>query len=211
MSEQISELELKDRLNLIETMIAEGRRRTERWGWTFVLWGVAYYVAIFWSSWSVHPWSLPETLFDGNPWAWPVTMLSTCAITIAIGINMGRKSQHPNTAMGRAISSIWGTMGVSMVLLFPTLSMVGKIDHHSFVALIAAFLGMANGSCGLILKWRAQLLCAVVWWTTTVLACFGSEAQLVTVFLTALFLCQIVFGVYAMSCEARALRGTRHA
>jgi len=26
------ELELKDRLNLIETMIAEGRRTTESWG-----------------------------------------------------------------------------------------------------------------------------------------------------------------------------------
>ena len=40
------EQELKDRLSLIESMIAEGRRNTESWGWTFVLWGVAYYVAI---------------------------------------------------------------------------------------------------------------------------------------------------------------------
>ena len=30
------ELGLKDRLNLIETMISEGRRTTESWGWTFV-------------------------------------------------------------------------------------------------------------------------------------------------------------------------------
>ena len=44
------ELELKDRLSLIETMIAEGRRTTESWGWTFVLWGVAYYVAIAWTA-----------------------------------------------------------------------------------------------------------------------------------------------------------------
>ena len=33
--------DLNDRLTLIETMIAEGRRSTESWGWTFVLWGVA--------------------------------------------------------------------------------------------------------------------------------------------------------------------------
>ena len=45
------ELELKDRLNLIETMIAEGRRTTESWGWVFVLWGLAYYVAIAWDIW----------------------------------------------------------------------------------------------------------------------------------------------------------------
>ena len=43
------EIELKDRLRLIESMIAEGRRSTESWGWTFVLWGVAYYVALAWS------------------------------------------------------------------------------------------------------------------------------------------------------------------
>ena len=40
--------DLNERLNLIEAMIAEGRRKTESWGWTFLLWGVAYYVAIGW-------------------------------------------------------------------------------------------------------------------------------------------------------------------
>ena len=49
MTGNAEELELKDRLNLIETMIAEGRRTTESWGWTFVLWGVAYYIAIAWA------------------------------------------------------------------------------------------------------------------------------------------------------------------
>ena len=39
----VEEQELKDRLSLIESMIAEGRRTTESWGWTFVLWGVAYF------------------------------------------------------------------------------------------------------------------------------------------------------------------------
>ena len=50
MNANTEEQDLKDRLSLIETMIAEGRRTTESWGWTFVLWGVAYYVAIAWSS-----------------------------------------------------------------------------------------------------------------------------------------------------------------
>ena len=44
----IEEQDLKDRLSLIESMIAEGRRTTESWGWTFLLWGVAYYIAIGW-------------------------------------------------------------------------------------------------------------------------------------------------------------------
>ena len=49
MGGNISEQEVKDRLTLIESMIAEGRRDTESWGWTFVLWGVAFYVAMAWS------------------------------------------------------------------------------------------------------------------------------------------------------------------
>jgi hypothetical protein len=54
MTANAEELELKDRLSLIESMIAEGRRTTESWGWTFVLWGVAYYVAIAWSAWGIN-------------------------------------------------------------------------------------------------------------------------------------------------------------
>jgi hypothetical protein len=46
-----------------------------------------------------------------------------------------------------------------------------------------------------------------VWWVTSVVACFGSIAQLTVVFLAAIFLCQIVFGIYAMILEARRSRG----
>ena len=68
--------ELTERLELIESMIAEGRRSTTRWAWTIVLWGVAFYVAIAWSS----------GLFGGPIWgqhvlAWPVTMIGTWLLT----------------------------------------------------------------------------------------------------------------------------------
>jgi len=74
------------------------------------------------------------------------------------------------------------------------------------VAIVAAMLGIANGASGLILKWKMQFACAVVWWLTSVAACFGSQAQLQAVFLVALFLCQIVFGIYAMILESRRNR-----
>ena len=38
MPENANEMELKDRLDLIENMLSAGRRKTENWGWTFVLW-----------------------------------------------------------------------------------------------------------------------------------------------------------------------------
>jgi len=56
MTGNVEEQELKDRLSLIESMIAEGRRTTESWAWTFVFWGVAYYVAILWTAVYHWPW-----------------------------------------------------------------------------------------------------------------------------------------------------------
>jgi peptidoglycan/LPS O-acetylase OafA/YrhL len=196
MQDQAAEKELRDRLDLIESMISEGRRKTESWGWTFLLWGIAYFVAIFWTS------SGGTMLIWGrSSLAWPVTMFSAAGLTMAIGIWRGRGK--PDTAMGRAIVSIWIAVGISMLLIFPSLAMNRRLDEHSFVAIVAGMLAIANGASGMILKWRSQIACAVLWWITTVAACFGSEAQLTAVFLSALFLCQIVFGIYAMMMESR--------
>ena len=181
--------ELKDRLSLIESMIAEGRRTTESWGWVFVLWGVAYYIAILWAT-------LGHTY-----WAWPVTMTSGCVLTMFIGIRKGRK--QPGTSIGRAIAALWSAMGISMLLLFPALGISGRMDPHSFIAVVAAMLGATNAASSVILKWKAQFATAVVWWVAAVTACFGSELQLLIVFLAAIFLCQIVFGIYAMISESR--------
>ena len=188
--------ELKDRLSLIESMIAEGRRTTTSWGWIFVFWGVAYYVAIGW------------TAYNHWPFAWLVTMLGAWLLCGAI-IWSKKKSQpqrRPCTTIGRAISSIWFATGVSMVLIFPALSFSGHVNWHIFVAIVAAMLGLVNGASGMLLRWKAQIATAYVWWAATVAACFGSDNQCSFVFVVAIFFCQIVFGGYAMSCEARARR-----
>lgn len=190
------EQELKDRLSLIESMIAEGRRTTTSWGWIFVFWGVAYYVAIGW------------TAYNHWPFAWLVTMLGAWLLCGAI-IWSKKKSQpqrRPCTTIGRAISSIWFAMGVSMVLIFPALGFSGHFNWHIFVAIVAAMLGLVNGASGMLLRWKAQIATAYVWWAATVAACFGSDNQCNLVFVVAIFFCQIVFGGYAMSCEARARR-----
>lgn len=197
MQEEMSAQTLKERLELIENMIAEGRRRTESWGWIFVLWGVAYCVAIVWATRGreLSVWG------NGHAGAWPITMLIACVLTLIIGIRKGKG--QPVTTMGRAVSGAWISAGVSMLFLCPALAAVGRLDQHTFVALVAAMLGMANGASGIILRWKTQFGCAVIWWATSAAACFGSVAQLTVVFLAAIFLCQIVFGVYTMMLEAR--------
>ncbi len=194
MQEQTNGQELNDRLRLIETMIAEGRRTTESWGWTFVLWGVAYYVALAWSMLGRSNWA---------DWAWPVTMIASAVLTVAIAMRMRRTHPATKTKIGRAIASIWNAMGISMMFLFPALSLSGRIDLHSFIAMVAAMLGLTNAASSMTLRWKAQFGCAVVWWAASVAACFGPDKQPLIVFVVAIFFCQIVFGVYAMILDAR--------
>jgi len=190
MQDHTTEQELKERLGIIETMIAEGRRNTESWGGTFVLWGVVYYLALAWSAWG------------HSVWAWPATMLIAVIVTVVVASL--KAGNHPGTTLGRAIGSIWIALGVSMFVLFLALGLSGRLtDQHLFVAVISAILGLANGASALILRWKVQLACAVVWWVAAAATCFGNDAQSMIVFLVAIFLCQIVFGIYGAIAEAQ--------
>ena len=192
MNGSAEEQELKDRLSLIETMIAEGRRTTSSYGWIFVLWGEAYYIAIAW-----------ESLGRGYL-AWPVTM--TCAALLTAIPCMSKRCSHPPTTTGRALGALWSGAGISMFIVLFSLGFSGKMDLRIFVAVICGMLGAVNASSSMILKWKLQFACALVWWAATIYACFGKGHYVMTTFLVASFFCQIVFGVYLMIREARARR-----
>jgi hypothetical protein len=193
MSDAYTEQDLKDRLTLIEAMIAEGRRTTESWGWVFILWGVAFYVALGWSAWRY-----------GN-WAWPVTM--TLALLVTFVVASWKADHQPHTNLGRAIGSLWAALGVSMFLLFASLGVSGRLsDPHVFIAIVSAIMGLANGASAMILRWNIQFGCAVVWWIAAVASCFGSDLRSLIVFCVAIFLCQILFGFYALISDARLRR-----
>ena len=199
MDDRMSTQDLKERLALIEDMLAEGRCSTESWGWVFILWGIAYYIAILGGG------------ILRNPMVWPVTMISACVLT---GILIARRGHYTtNTTIGRAIGAIWIAAGISMFLVFLALGTSGRIDEHIMVAVLGAMLGSANAASAMILKWKMQFACAVVWWACAVFACFGKSTPVTVAFLIAIFVCQIVFGVYGMIRDAqrRKLRGVAHA
>jgi hypothetical protein len=136
------------------------------------------------------------------------------AVIVTVVVAFLKSGKHPATTLGRAIGSIWMALGISMFLLFLALGLSGRLtDQHLFVAVISAILGMANGASALILRWKVQFACAVVWWAAAVATCFGTDAQSMIVFLVAIFLCQIGFGVYGVIAEAqeRKRRGPIHA
>ena len=185
----VEEQELKDRLSLIESMISEGRRTTESWGWTFLLWGVAYYIAIAWSA------------FAPSAIAWPVTMIVASVLTGVIGSRISAK--QPETTTGRAMAAIWIGMGISLFILMVCLGVTGRLDLRTAVAIIGAMLGASNATSSIILRWKMQFVCAVVWWAAMVAALFTTEDRAGIIFLVAIFFCQIVFGIYGMIAESR--------
>ena len=199
MPEPIANNELADRLNLIEAMIAEGRRKQESWGWTFVLWGVAYYIAFFWG------W------LGGFNYAWPVTMIAASVLTMLIVRR--RRVNSPSTTMGRAIGSIWTAMGLTMFVVLCSMGYSGRLSEgHAMIAVFAGMVGMANAACSMTLRWKVQFACALVWWATAVAACYCSDAMLLPVFLVSVFLGQIVFGGAMMISEYRQCsRSASHA
>ena len=197
MTDDLRHDELNDRLKLIETMMAEGRQTTASWGWTFVLWGVAYYVATAWST------------LGHNSYAWMITMIAAGIVTGIVGSRISRG--RPRTSTGRALGGIWVAMGVSMFVVLVSLGFGGKYDTNIFVAIIGAMLAGAHGASAILLRWTAQFTCAVVWLAAAVASCFGTESQASIAFLAATFLGQIAFGIYAMVLDARRSRSAVHA
>ena len=201
MENNARDTELTERLELIESMIVEGRRSTTRWGWSIVLWGVAFYVAIAWSS----------GMFGGAIWgqhymAWPVTMVSTWLLSWGLAARMRKSAKTPMTTVGRAIISIWAAMGISMFALLLPLGLSGRAEQQVILAVVMTLLGTANAASGMLLKWKAQIGCAVVWWLASAACLFGTETQSLIAFLVVIFICQILFGIYAMILESREQR-----
>src|ERR1019366_3218328 len=118
MTANAEEMELKDRLKLIESMIAEGRRTTGVWGWMFVLWGVAYLAATAWA-----------TLGHSRS-AWPVTMVLASVLSTFLARHRGR----PATTLGRAVGAVWAASGISLFLVLFGLALAGRYETHVFLA-----------------------------------------------------------------------------
>lgn len=192
---ELSPQELSERVSLIEAMVGEGRRTTESWGWIFVLWGVAYFVALAW--WLERP----------SAWTWPVTMLAAGILSAVYGVR--KAGRNPRTTLGRAVSSIWGAVAATLYVVLFDLGFAGRLtDMHVFLALIAGMLGAANGASGLMLRWKLQMGCALAWWATAAAVCFTSGNTSFVIFLLAVLLCNIVFGFYGIFAQAKQ-RGRR--
>ncbi len=198
-----SQNELLSRIDLIETMMREGRRTIEYWGWTQVLWGAAYLIAIGWAQSTYRP-----------QLAWPVTMIVAAIITIVVSST--KKRVHPATTTSRSIRAIWIAVGTALFLFCFPVALSGHFELHSFITAVEVLLGVANFSSALILRWRVQLIVGLIWWAAAVVTCFVPAAWVIPILAAATLIGMIGFGLYLMVRERldrrrRAQVGVSHA
>jgi|GEM_PF-2011925 len=194
-----SQAELLSRIDLIEAMVHEGRKKIEYWGWTQVLWGSAYLIAIGWVYWAQNP-----------ELAWPVTMITAAVIMVVV---ISRKKRAlSRTASSRALGAIWTAVGTALFLYCFAVGIAGHAEIHSYIAAIEILLGVANFSGGMILRWRAPLMVGIIWWAAAVATAFAPVGWVILILVAATLICMIGFGLYLMVRERRdRQRGAAHA
>jgi hypothetical protein len=186
--------DLLARLDLMETMIAEGRQATGRCGWIFVLWGLVD-LAGMWLEWE-RPY---------HRWNWPIVISAGMAlqfIGFALLRRRGKRDCCPST-QGRAIGAVWSMMGATLTLYCFT----GIFTHHAggpaYLAAIFMVIGLAHAASAIILRWGVQGAVAALWWAGGLACFFVSGNWFVAIFCIEMLFGMIVFGLYAMWLERR--------
>jgi hypothetical protein len=193
MTEQETQEELLTRFELVEMMVKEGRHSTEYWGWTFVLWGTAYLIAIAWSYWLHQP----------NV-AWPVTMIAATVLTVVVAAR--KKRTKPQTPVSRAIGAIWTAVGTAIFIFCFAVGLSGHAEIHSYLATVEILLGVANCAVSMVLRWRGPFLIALLWWISAVATCFVAMQLVMPILIFDTVVGFLGFGLYLMYCERRDRR-----
>jgi hypothetical protein len=193
--------DLVQRVALMETMIAEGRRSTERFGWIFVMWGLLYFLATGWMLY------LPYRSV-----AWPVCIAVGIFAPIIAGTY--RRAGVTGSVRSSSVGAVWKGMGAVITLYV----IAAVASHHAndagFLAAILMFLGLAHGTSAMILRWGMQGAAAILWLMCGVAVFFCSKpSESIAIFLVATLFGNIVFGLYVMAQERRRAGSTvqRHA
>jgi hypothetical protein len=188
--------ELLQRIELMESMIAEGRTATVGSGWIFMLWGVVCLLPFAWQILA------PNSHF-ASKWAWPVCLGFGWVLTVA-GLVIQKRSGTPRSAGSRNVGAVWGVMGVAMGIYV----MSGILFHFSwqvsYLAAIMLLLGMAHGTSAAILRWPAQGVLALIYWAGVVATfCNPPGEWIAVIFAAETVIGGILFGLYAMMLERR--------
>ena len=108
-------------------------------------------------------------------WNWPI-VLSIGIVLQFVGLGLRRRAGRecrPNTQT-RAVSAIWGMMGVTMMLYCFTAIFTHQAYGRGYLAAVFMTVGLAHAASALILRWPAQGAVAVLWWAGGLTCFFAS-------------------------------------
>lgn len=189
--------DLVQRIALMETMIAEGRRSTMRYAWVFILWGLVDLAAMAWQFFE------PHSDWVGR-WSWPICLLAGIVLTL-VGLATRRRQCGAVVSMEcRSVEAVWGMMGISLAV-FVAAGMAQRLTWQlSYGAALLVIVGMAHAISAKILRWRVQGAVAVVWWAGGAAMFYARTfGQVNAIMFVEMVLGMIAFGLYAMGLERR--------
>jgi hypothetical protein len=187
--------ELVQRIALMETMIAEGRQSTARFGWIFVLWGVVELAGIAW-----------EVTQPQSNWVWPITIAGGFVLQfLGFVLRRRRGIVCSMNLKSRSVSAVWSMMGLAATLYSFTAIFRHEAWQVSFFVGIFMLVGLAHATSAMILRWAAQGFVAAIWWAGGLAAFFVRREYDTTIFVVEMVFGMIGFGLYAMWLERRRL------
>jgi hypothetical protein len=189
--------DLLQRIELMETMIAEGRRFTARCGWIFVLWGLINIAAMTW----LH---IQRNSDWVGKWAWPVCLGTGVLLTFVGSALQKRRPGLGKNMQCRTVEAVWGMMGIALTILV-TGAMVAHLTwEFSYVSGVLVVIGMAHAVSAIVLRWRVQGMVAALWWVGGFAVFFSRGSRDVTLIMfVEMCLGMVLFGLYAMMLERR--------
>jgi hypothetical protein len=194
---EASREEIVQRIQLMESMVAEGRLFTARCGWIFVLWGLVGLAAIGWQ------YLQPDSHWVGE-WAWPICLLAGVVLTVIGKALQKREHTCGNGTRSRSVEAVWGMMGIALAIYFSSAIARHLAWQLSFTAGTLIVVGMAHAISATILRWRVQGVVAGIWWAGAVAVLFAhSRWDLNLVLFVEMGVGMVLFGLYAMMMERR--------
>jgi len=184
--------DLLQRLALMETMIAEGRRSTTRCGWIFVLWGMVDIAGIGWER--LRP----------SYWIWPTVLTVGFVLFFLIRALKQEGPARCANMEDRVIGAIWSMMGLATTLYVAA----GMVRHltwqYSYIAAIFMLIGLAHAISAMVLRWRVQGVVAALWWAGGIAMFFAHSGKVIfVVFPLEMFFGMVLFGLYGMWLDRR--------
>ena len=189
--------DLLQRIELMEAMIAEGRRSTTRCGWIFLLWGLVDLTAWCWQ------YFLPHSNFAGH-WAWPVCLIAGAILT-CIGLALQKRQQRRGLSMKCLnVEGVWFMMGIALAIFITSAMVRGLTWQYSYIAGLLIVVGLAHAISAVILRWRVQGAMAAIWWLGAIATfCAHSQRDVQLILFVEMCLSMIAFGLYGMLLERR--------